>query len=537
MIYNKLFFLLLSVAFFLTACNSPVYNQAEGNIADVKIRMDEATKISNAAGKPLPKLQVKNGLYVDRTPISLAKEPNWLKNHIVIRGDQLPFSYYSRTIANGGGKDVLTHYQTGLNEGQKISMNYSGTVQGALDALGAKSGYVYTVNGKSVFWQAFISKSFDIAFMPGSSDYLMGKAGGGSGSISSVASGGGSGAVAVSAIIDDSASNQYSNLKGTLSVWKDLENTIKQLLSPDGSVIVSESTSSATVRDRPTNVALVGRYIANLNHNLTKQVLVKVQVLEVTLQNDFNYGIDWNATKKMLGTQFFLNMNMGTPISVAQLPPFSPNVTNSGDPQFGATGKGVTQVTALISALNQQGKTSLVTEPRVVCLNNQVCVMRVIESQGYLASVQTTSLAGSSTQGGASVTSQLTPGTVVTGLTLYILPKILDNKVFLQVNADLSTNQGIQTISSTTGQTTTGAVPPSTGQSIIQVPDVIQKQFNQRSMIASGETMILSGYRVVRNRANASQLLTSQALGGKAAQESTIESIVLITPIILREIG
>ena len=163
--------------------------------------------------------------------------------------------------------------------------------------------------------------------------------------------------------------------------------------------------------------------------------------------------------------------------------------------------------------------------------------MRVIQSQGYLASVQTTSIAGSSTAGGASVTSQLTPGNVVTGLTLYILPKILGEKVFLQVNADLSVNQGIQTISSTTGQTTTGAVDASAGQSIIQVPNVIQKQFNQRSVISSGETLILSGYRQVQNTANAMQMLTSQALGGKAAQEKTIETIVLITPIILREIG
>lgn len=531
--YKHVFYLWLTIVLFLSGCNSPVYNQAEGNIAETKIRINEAMKKSNTSGKPIPNLLVKNDLYVDKTPISLAKEPSWLKNHIVIRGDQLPFSYYSRTIVAGGGKNVLTHYQTGMDEGQKVSMNYSGTVRGALELLGAKSGYVFTVNGRSVYWQAFISKTYDIAFMPGSSDYMMGKASGGS-SISSVATGGAQGSAAVSAIIDDSAGAQYSNLKGTLSVWKDLEKTIKQLLSSSGTVMVSESTSSVTVRDKPTNVALVGRYISNLNHNLTKQVLVKVQVLEVTLENDFNYGIEWNAVKRMLGTDFKLNMNLGTPISISAMPPFTGGTT---DPQLGLSNTGTTNVTALVDALNQQGKSSLVTEPRVVCLNNQVCVMRVIESQGYLASVQTTSLAGGAgTAGSASITSQLTPGNVVTGLTLYILPKILGNKVFLQVNADISTNQGIQTISSTTGQTTTGSVTAAPNQSIIQVPDVVQKQFNQRSVIASGDTLILSGYRVVQNKANAMQLLTSQALGGKAAQEKTIESIVLITPIILHEI-
>lgn len=523
MIYIRLVLLFFIFTFVLAGCNSPVYNQAEGNVADVKIRADEAIKKSNAAAVPPPPLVVSEGLYVDKTPISLAKTPNWLKNRVVIRGDQLPFSYYSRTIVGG---NVLTNYQVGLDEKASISMNYSGTIKGALDLLAAKSGYVYTVNGSSVYWQAFVSKTFDIAFMPGSSDYMMGKAGAGGG-ISSVASGGASGAVAVSAIVDDSASNQYSMLKGTLSVWKDLESTIKQLLSPNGTVMVSESTSNVTVRDRPTNVALVGKYIANLNNNLTRQVLIKVQVLDVQLENDFNYGIDWNVVKRTLdGTDFFLDMNLGTPISVSQMPPFTGSTPY---PQFGVQGSGVTQVTALINSLNQQGKTSLVTEPRVVCLNNQVCVMRIVKQVGYLASVQTTSLAGSSTAGGASVTSQLTPGSVVTGLTLYVLPKIMDGKVYLQVNADLSTNDGIQTISGgTTSADNTNAVI-----SQIQVPNLTQKQFNQRSVINSGDTLILSGFRQVGNKANAMQLLTSQALGGKAAQETTVETIVLITPIIL----
>lgn len=530
MIYRHIVLLLFTLVFFLSGCNSPVYNQAEGNIADVKLRADEAIKRSNESGKPIPPLLVNEGLYVDKTPISLAKQPSWLKNRIVIRGDELPFSYYSRTIVGAGGSHLLTHYQVGLEEAAKLTMNYTGTVRGALDLLAAKSGYVYTVNGNSVYWQAFISKTFDIAFMPGSSDYLMGKSSGG-GSISSVASGGASGAVAVSAIVDDSASAQYSSLSGKLSVWKDLESTIKQLLSPNGTVMVSESTSSVTVRDRPTNVALAGKYIANLNQNLTKQVLIKVQVLDVALENDFNYGINWDLMKRTLdGTNFFLNMNLGTPISVSAMPPFT---GGSVDPQFGIQGSGSSSVTALVSALNQQGKTSLVTEPRVVCLNNQVCVMRIVQQQGYLASVQTTSLAGSSSGTGGSITSQLTPGSVTTGLTLYVLPKILNDKIYLQVNADISTNTGIQTISSTTGATSSGSVGASAGQSIIQVPNLTQKQFNQRSVLNSGETLILSGFRQISNTANAMQLVTSQALGGKAAQELTKETIVLITPIVL----
>jgi type IVB pilus formation R64 PilN family outer membrane protein len=328
-------------------------------------------------------------------------------------------------------------------------------------------------------------------------------------------------------MIDDSASAQYSNLKGTLSVWKDLSTTIKEILSKDGTVIVSESTTTVTVRDRPSNVSLVGRYIENLNSKLSQQVLVKVQVLDISLSSEFVWGINWNAVKQTLGQQFLLTANEGTPISIQSL-------SGGAIPQVGTKNNlgSSTGVQALVNALTQQGKVSVVTEPRVVCLNNQVSVIRIVNQEGYLASVQNTTVAGASGGGSSgTITSQLTPGALITGLTLYVLPKIMGKKVFLQVNADLSTKVSIQSISSATGDKP--ATDSTTPGSIIQVPNFTQKQFNQRSVIGSGDTLIISGYRQLSNTANAMQLLNSQSLGGKGAAEREVETIVLITPIVL----
>lgn len=518
MYLKKIVLLCMTVALLVGCQNPTVYNQAVGNVADVTQRTKDAFQKSDQAAKPEAPLVVNQGLYVDKTPINLAKQPTWLKNRMVIRGEELPFSYYSRSIASGGGSHILTRYQVGLDPAQKVSLNYSGTVRGALDLLAAKSGYVYSVNGNNVYWQAFVTRTFDIAFMPGSSDYMMGKRQG-SGSLQ--ASGGG-----VSAIMDDSASSQYSNFKGTLSVWKDLEKTVNHLMSADGKVMVSEATTSVTVRDRPTNVDLISKFIANLNSNLSKQVLVKVQVLEITLASTYSFGINWNVVQTAFGGSVYqLNADYGTPISIT-----GAAVSSAGlffDPTQHTTG-----FTTLVKALQQQGKVSVVSEPRVVCLNNQVSVIRIVSQEGYLASVQNTTVAGAAGSGGVSngmVTSQITPGTLITGLTLYILPKIMGTKVFLQVNADLSNKMGIDTISSTTGNAPTA----SNTSSIIQVPRLAQKQFNQRSMIGSGDTLILSGFRRIENTANASQLYDQQALGGKGAIQSNSETVVLITPIIL----
>ncbi len=539
MLHKKCLLLCLCCFIFLTACHAPIYEQTESNVADISMRIHDANKNAMAKTKPDPSLEVKQGLYVDKSPISLTKQPAWLKNKIVLRGGQLPFSYYSRTIVSGNSRTILTHYQMGLDQTTMTSLNYAGTVKGALDLLASKTGYVYSVSGNDVYWQAFITKTYDIAFMPGSSDYMLGKSSSGSGSASSASNSSSAtgGTSVVSGVMDDSASMEYSNFKGTLSVWQDLQDSIKQMLSPDGKVMVSQATTSVTVRDRPSNVALVGRFITNLNSNLSKQVLIKIQILQVTLENDYNYGINWNMVQSAFGNgNYQLIANNGSPIAIKSVTGLVGNVTSTGLNNYYMTDStaktnNVTGVIALITALQQQGKISIATEPQVLCQNNQVSAIRILDQQGYLASVQTTSLSGSST-GGASITSQITPGAVQTGFTLYVLPKIMNDKVYLQVNADLSTNLSIDTITSNGATLTPGTAPPA-GTSIIQVPHLQQKQFNQRSVVASGDTMILSGFKQTNNLVGASQLLTSQALGGKTSQQANAEVVVLITPYVL----
>lgn len=524
---KKCIILIFSTAFILTACHSTVYNQTMGNVADVKLKAAHARRMSDAAIVPQAPLTVKSGPYVDTTPISLDRQPSWLHNHIIIRGDQLPFSYYSRTVASGANNSVLTKYQSGLDPSINISVNYAGPIKGALDLIATKTGYVYSVRKNTIYWQAFVTRIFDISFMPGASDYLMGKKSGG-GSTASQTSGG----QVQNFVSSDSSDSEYSSLSATkLSVWTDLESTIKQLLSADGKASVSQATTTVTVRDKPTNVELIGQFIANLNNNLSKQVLIKVQVLEVTLQNDFSWGINWQIIHSAFhNSPFIINGAYGTPVSITS---FTPQTSIAGAaipfPQFGTIGNGKTpSYTILLNALNQQGHTSIVSEPRVVCLNNQVCVVRIVTQNGYVASVQntTTGAGGTSTAAQNTVTSQVTPGNLITGLTLYVLPKIAGDKVFLQVNADLSTNDGFTTFGTPGTDTATSAT-------LIQLPNITEKSFNQRSMIRSGDTLILSGLRQTTNRANANQFITSQALGGKGAQQLNKETIVLITPIVL----
>jgi type IVB pilus formation R64 PilN family outer membrane protein len=512
MIHKRLALLFLTITFIVSGCESPaIYNQTENNAADVKQKINDSTRKLDNEGKNAPPLLINQGVYVDKTPISLARDPAWLRDRVILRGNELPFSYWSKTIVGGNGH-ILIEGDVGTHDKSPFSFAYTGTVKGALDLLASKTGYVYSINGNKIYWQSTITKTFDIAFMPGQIDYTLGD------SSASSAAAGGSGAVSGGIT---NGTGQMSSLKGSqLSVWKEIGASIKELLSPLGKVIVSESTSSVTVTDIPSSLALISKYVKNLNKTLSKQVLIKIQILSITLNNDFNYGIDWSIIQSAFGgSNAILNANYGTPVSITPL-------TGTTIPQAGLqmqTGRG-TGFTILVNALKQQGKVAIITEPRVVCLNNQVSVINIVQKTGYAASVSSTALAGGAGSNGSSVTSSITPGTVITGLVLYVLPKIMGNKIYLDVNADVSNLVTIEPFTSGTG----GSSPAS-----IEIPVTTEKEFNQRSVISSGDTLILSGLRQVTNQTGAMQFLDSQALGGKAGTESDQETIVLITPIIL----
>ncbi len=69
----------------------------------------------------------------------------------------------------------------------------------------------------------------------------------------------------------------------------------------------------------------------------------------------------------------------------------------------------------------------------------------------------------------------------------------------------------------------------------IQTPSLTQKMFNQRTALHSGETLIVAGYRRVRDQTAVAKFFEMEALGAKGSDSKNIETLVLITPIVLKE--
>ena len=225
--------------------------------------------------------------------------PAWLNTPVNIHANQLPLNLLMTRVMPAN--TVGVQYESSVSASKPITINYHGSLRGALDKIASQTGYAYDISDAALSWSGYVTKTFDISFMPGSSQYLVGQKQGDS--LNALTTGGSN--VATGQATD----SQFSSLQANLSVWKDLNDAIKGMLSSQGKVMVSESTTTVTVRDHASNVQEVADYLASMNRDLSKEVLLQVQVLQIALNTNFNLGVNWNlayqnASSSVAGNNF-----------------------------------------------------------------------------------------------------------------------------------------------------------------------------------------------------------------------------------------
>ncbi|MCD6055046.1 MAG: bfpB [Gammaproteobacteria bacterium] len=502
----RVFILTILSIFLLSACfNPPMYVDTKNRINQSQEYAEQASKDGYKAA---PATLTKSGAYVDTTPMSLEQPPEWLKQKVTVHGTNLPFDFFVDRIVDHTG--VFVHYDNTVKRDQLLSMNYSGTIQGALDDLKVLSDYGYDLHGNTLSWSAFETKTFNIAFLPGKTSFQVG------GESASSSSGSSSGSVQQTTASGLDTGGQYSRLQSATDIWADLDKSLANLISPEGKVMVSQATTTVTVRDHPENIANIEKFIQKLNQTLSQQVMLDVQVLDVSLQHGFEYGIDWNLVKDKVT----LSGGGEGPVSLTNLGDSTGMILGLGKTTTTDSDGNETEVSKVtISALKQQGNISVLTQPRVVTLNNQVATINITNQQGYLASVQSF-LSGSDT---GSITSDITPGQVISGLILYILPKIEGNEVYLQVSMTLAGDATLQNVFTEADD----------GGSKIQVPSQDFQSFNQRAKVPSGNTLVLSGFKKLSDTANKTAPFGFDPVGNKGSNTVNQEMVVMITPVIL----
>lgn len=407
----------------------------------------------------------------------------------------------------------------------EMKVSYTGPLSGLLDLIASHFNVNWKHTNNRIVFSRVITRTFDLPALAGTQDLEFNLQ---SGADSSSAGGaGGSGGSATKSNID-----QTAKIKAAFDPWKSIDNSIKQIIGGAGRYDVSPSTGTITVTASPAVVQRVAEYVETMRALMSKQVALSVQVLSVSLDNSDN--MTNNIGVLFRGTKFGSVLGTG-PTGTAGADPLAGAIGNlsGANPGFGwaiLNGQ-FSGSNAVVNALSQNGRVSVVTTASLTTVNGAPVPLQVVNRRGYLASVATTQLSGTSGGTAAGSQSTLTPGEVTTGFNLQLVPRILkDGNLILQYGVAISelvgSKDGFETFTSS-GNT-------------IQLPNVNMRNFVQQSIVPNGATLVLAGFEQVRAADKKSGLGHPEffQLGGSRSSLNHREVIViLITPTLLDVAG
>lgn len=383
-----------------------------------------------------------------------------------------------------------------------------GDLKGLLDMGAARFGVSWKYTQGAIEFLHVDTRTFQVNAVPGDSALSanVGNTSSNAGDGSPAALGNGAGAGNQG---NGGSNAQSMAVRSQLSVFSSLEKSVGAMLSSHGTVVSSAATGALTVTDTPAILARIEKFIERENRTLSRQVMINVTVLAVSVADQDNYGLNWDLVYNDLFKRFGIRSTFGAGQNSTS---FSAGILETSNSRFAGS-------SLMINALSTQGKVRKETSASVTTLNYQPVPVQVARQTAYLKSSQTTISAnvGSSTS--------LMPGVVTSGFTMTLLPNLLDNgTVMLQFSTDISTLRRINTVSST----------GTTGGSQIQTPEIDTRNFLQRVAMKSGQTLVVSGFEQMEGDVERQGAGTPSnfLLGGGTSSRSSKEIIViLITPI------
>lgn len=247
---------------------------------------------------------------------------------------------------------------------------------------------------------------------------------------------------AVTSGVDAGATSTENNNSTTLltqtsinEFWQTLESNLSALLgdsvTEEGvrrAIIVSPESSLVTIRATSREHDEIYAFIESVRTRALYQVLIEATIVEVNLNDQYQAGVDWELLARDNGqisfTQSLTGLNLQSP------PTNILTIDKSAGPDA---------IRATIRLLDQFGSTKVLSSPRLMALNNQTAMLRVVDNKIYFSIEVEAGTAGTATSPALPPTFTSEVHTVPVGFTMAVTPQISeDGQVTLNVRPTIS---------------------------------------------------------------------------------------------------
>jgi MSHA biogenesis protein MshL len=282
-------------------------------------------------------------------------------------------------------------------------------------------------------------------------------------------------------------------------IFADITAGVQTLLSAEGRFNVDRKAALLQATDFPDRLDQVQLYLDAVHDRAMRQVQIQAKVIEVSLNDEFAAGINWQL----------LIERAGAAVSLAQ------NVA----PAAGGTTTvrlNIKDFNGLMAALASQGKVNVMASPTVNALNNEPVIMRVgTQDVFFKTTTQTDALTGRILQ------TTTEPQAITEGIVLRVTPQISSDGM---INVSLTPS-----LTERTGQATSRFGDTAPVLSVREADTLVRVHENETIVIAG-----LMDERVRREQRKVPFLGDLPGIGAIFRSESTslqkTDLVILLTP-------
>lgn len=242
---------------------------------------------------------------------------------------------------------------------------------------------------------------------------------------------------------DDSGGGEEGNNSTTTlaqtsanAFWATLEANLATLLGENveegsttaSSIVISPESGLVSVRATEREHEAVFDFIESVRTRSLYQVMIEATVVEVNLNDRYQAGVDWSALARDNGQVSFSQNLTGLNLDT------SPTNILTIDKSAGPDG-----ITATIRALSEFGDLRVLSSPRLMALNNQTAMLRVVDNRIYFTIEVEQGFPATATSPAIPPTFTSEVHTVPVGFTMAVTPQISeDDRITLNVRPTIS---------------------------------------------------------------------------------------------------
>ncbi|MFW5442927.1 MAG: pilus (MSHA type) biogenesis protein MshL [Methylococcaceae bacterium] len=204
------------------------------------------------------------------------------------------------------------------------------------------------------------------------------------------------------------SSGSWINTRSETDFWLEINAALTSIISIDplATVIINRQTGVIVVRAKPMQLREVKQFIEATQNQLGRQVIIEAKIIEIILNDSHQAGVNWQSVARTAANTAPILTGLG---AIGEV--FTISAT------FG-------DFAAMVELLETQGKTNILSSPRISTLNNQKAIIKVGNDEYFITNVSSNTVtSGSSTISNPDIT--WTP--FFSGIALDVTPQINDH--------------------------------------------------------------------------------------------------------------